>query len=204
MNKKLDEDDYETIDSQVEIFSEQISSNIYTAFIDKGIGEPSNYRRLFHILRNAGENDIVRLHINTHGGMLSTGIALMNAILGCRAKTIGIVDFEAISAGTLPIMACDDVIMMPGSYIMIHHASFGTPRQTVSQIRDYIGFTVEHLDEIIENIYEGFLTEEEIYDVIENNKELYIKAEEVEQRLKTRMEYFDKKYSEENLGENND
>ena len=200
--KTLDDEDIEIeTNDQAVVFSEPQLSYVHTAFIDKTIGEPSQYRKLFHILRNAGENDIVKIHINSLGGLLSTGVALMNAIYMCQATTLAIVDFEAVSAATLPVMACDKVIMMPGSYLMIHHAKFGSGMDTVSRVRDQIGFTTKYLDETITGIYEGFLTDDEIHNVIENSKELFFTAEEVEERLENRNKYFEKL---ENKGDESD
>ena len=197
-----DEDEYVVqSDTAFEIYGEQNISNTYTVTLDTAIKAPSEYRNLFQLLRNATDKDIIKFHINSPGGMLGTGIPLYNAILGTQAFTIAVVEFEASSAATLPVIACDKVFMMPGSYLMVHNASYGVPRMKVKDVRSYVDFSDNMLNEWVKDTYEGFLTEQELIDVMENGKDLFIRADEVQERLDRRLalleEEFDENSSEE-------
>lgn len=91
--------------------------------------------------------DEVEVHVNSPGGAVWDGIAIMNALKAHRAKVIMIVDGLAASAASIVVMAGDEVVMAEGSQMMVHQASGG-----VWGNADYIRDMAAILDKIDNNL----------------------------------------------------
>jgi ATP-dependent protease ClpP protease subunit len=64
----------------------------------------------------------VHLHINSPGGEVWEGLAIMNALRQHPARVVAVVDAIAASAASFVAMAADEVVMSLGSQMMIHDA----------------------------------------------------------------------------------
>lgn len=62
----------------------------------------------------------IHLRFNTPGGSVFDGMAIYNAIKQHKAKVIGHVDGLAASISSVILMACDEIRMGEGGFIMIH------------------------------------------------------------------------------------
>lgn len=194
--KNNSSDDFEYVmKDTLEVYKNQQVSTKYIVYIDEAIDGPSKYRNVFNVLAGAGPEDVVEFHINSIGGNLFTGLQLFNGILTTQARTVAIAEGIVASAATLPLLACDDVVIMSNSYIMVHAASWGESGD-VKSVRDSVHFHTKLLDKILRDVYDGFMSEEELDDVIENSKEYYMDADEVIQRLKVRQENLQKEVEE--------
>lgn len=69
--------------------------------------------------------DELELHINSPGGSVWDGLAIMNSLKAHRARVTAIVDGLAASAASIVAMGADVVVMAEGSQMMIHRASGG-------------------------------------------------------------------------------
>ena len=67
--------------------------------------------------------DTINLFVNSPGGSVFDGVAIMNALRRHPAQVIATVDGLAASAASFIIQAADEVIMGLGSELMIHDAS---------------------------------------------------------------------------------
>ncbi|MBC9006619.1 head maturation protease, ClpP-related, partial [Micromonospora aurantiaca (nom. illeg.)] len=65
----------------------------------------------------------IRVRINSPGGSVFDALAIHSALLHHQARIEVYVDGLAASAASVIAMAGDDLIMMPGSQLMIHDAS---------------------------------------------------------------------------------
>lgn len=72
---------------------------------------------------NAIDADQIELHLNSPGGNAWDGVAIYNTIRQHEATTTVYVDGMAASAASIVAMAGDQVIMSPGSQMMIHDPS---------------------------------------------------------------------------------
>lgn len=68
------------------------------------------------------KSSVVHLHVNSPGGDVFEARAMMAAIANHSAKFIGHVDGLAASAASDLIMACDEIEMTQGGFLMIHNA----------------------------------------------------------------------------------
>lgn len=71
------------------------------------------------------ELDVDTLYVRIHspGGHASDGVAISNLLRNHRAKVVVVVDGLAASAASVIAIAGDEVVMCPGSQMMLHDAS---------------------------------------------------------------------------------
>ncbi|MHA7145450.1 head maturation protease, ClpP-related [Arthrobacter sp. TmT3-37] len=67
--------------------------------------------------------ETINLYVNSPGGSVFDGTAIMNAIRRHKAHVVAIVDGLAASAASFIVQAADEVVMGFGSEMMIHDAS---------------------------------------------------------------------------------
>jgi membrane-bound serine protease (ClpP class) len=85
-------------------------------------GEVDDYRRdmlfsRFHKAEASGAK-IVILEIDTYGGLVTSGLDISRFLRGqSKVHTVAFIDNKAISAGSLIALACDEIVMSPGSVI---------------------------------------------------------------------------------------
>ncbi|NHA02027.1 hypothetical protein G5V59_26925 [Nocardioides sp. W3-2-3] len=64
--------------------------------------------------------------MHSPGGRASDGVAISNLLRNHRAKIVVVVDGLAASAASVIAIAGDEIVMCPGSQMMLHDASIGT------------------------------------------------------------------------------
>lgn len=68
------------------------------------------------------EADTLEVHINSPGGDVFDGIAIANVLRDHRARIVAVVDGLAASIASVIAVSADEVVMAPGSQMMIHDA----------------------------------------------------------------------------------
>ena len=114
--------------------------------------ESTDPNSLAQQLKEAGEKPLT-LHINSVGGDLFAGMSMYSLIKNYPGETTAIVDSICASAATLPMVACDKVVMQAPSTIMIHCAMMGTWGNKKELEKDIKA--LESLDNSIANAYEA-------------------------------------------------
>lgn len=76
-------------------------------------------------LNNVGDATTLHVYLNTPGGDVFEGRAIMALIQRFAGKTIAHIDSLCASAGTSIALACSEVEMSDGAFFMIHNASCG-------------------------------------------------------------------------------
>lgn len=74
-------------------------------------------------IAQAGDAKVLHVHINSPGGDVFEGRAIMAAINRFEGKTIAHIDSLCASAATSIALACNEVEMSDGAFFMIHNAS---------------------------------------------------------------------------------
>ncbi|HEV2612530.1 MAG TPA: head maturation protease, ClpP-related [Noviherbaspirillum sp.] len=74
-------------------------------------------------IAQAGDAATLHVHINSPGGDVFEGRAIMAALGRFSGKTIAHIDSLCASAATSIALACDEVEMSDGAFFMIHNAS---------------------------------------------------------------------------------
>lgn len=67
--------------------------------------------------------DEIELHINSPGGVIFDGWAIVNSLRSHKAKVVAVVDGLAASMASVIAVAADEVVMAPNSELMIHDVS---------------------------------------------------------------------------------
>lgn len=86
---------------------------------DWGIGA----LQVIDAMAQIGDVETLHVHINSPGGDVFEGRAIMAALGRFKGKTIAHVDSLCASAATSIALACDEVAMAEGAFFMIHNAS---------------------------------------------------------------------------------
>lgn len=166
-------------------------SSLHTFYLSGTIDEPGEYISWFEIMRNAGDNDVIQIHINSYGGDLFTAIQFLRAIADTQAHVICSVEGACMSAATMVFLAADTFEVSEHSIFMFHNYSGGTFGKGGEMI-DQIQHERKWSQHLMKRIYGEFLTEPEIASLLDN-KDLWMDGEEVLKRLAKRHEIFQKR-----------
>lgn len=74
-------------------------------------------------IAQAGDVKVLNVHINSPGGDVFEGRAIMAALSRFEGKTVAHIDSLCASAATSIALACNEVVMSDGAFFMIHNAS---------------------------------------------------------------------------------
>lgn len=160
---------------------------VYDFPINGDIGEVRKYEGLFDVLHNATENDVVRLHINTCGGLLNTAQQIGVEIERAACLVVAIVVGECSSAGTLIALSCHQVEYIdPDSEWLFHTMRYGT-HDIAPHVEAKVAHSKELMRRVAEKYYTGILTEEEIANLIRGDQ-LYFFGDEIKRRLDLKQE----------------
>lgn len=173
------------LSNNVHINAVTLTSTTHEVYLDMDIDDPHKYRNLISLLINAPETDRVHMYINSNGGNLDTAIAIINAMLVCRAEITGFIMGACHSAASIVSMYCHNVHVFDTAYMMIHTASFGNFGNTTT-VKTQTDFTVSQVEKLLEDAYNGFLSKDELKEV-KQGLELWYDSDEIRKRLKKRF-----------------
>lgn len=74
-------------------------------------------------IAQAGDAEVLHVYINSPGGDVFEGRAIMAALNRFKGKTVAHIDSLCASAATSIALACNEVEMTEGAFFMIHNAS---------------------------------------------------------------------------------
>jgi ATP-dependent protease ClpP protease subunit len=182
-------------ESEISYYLQEKTVTAARVFIDEDVISPRYYRPIVQHLLNTTEGDSIEFIINSGGGSLDGCYQLIEAIRLSSADVFCIITGAAHSAASMIAMSAHDVLVTDSAEMLIHCASYGSPRSKQSDIKSFVDFSTKQLDKLISTAYEGFLSEQEIKDV-QNGKELWLCADEIRERFESRAEYFKLKQQE--------
>ena len=165
-------------------------NSLHSFYLSGSIEEPSEYVAWFEIMRNAGENDVIQIHINSYGGDLFTAIQFLRAIADTPAHVICSVEGACMSAATMVFLAADTFEVSEHSMFMFHNYSSMTHGKG-GEMYDNIVHERKWSEHLLKRIYDGFLHNEEIASLLDN-KDIWMDGEEVLKRLTERQKKFEK------------
>lgn len=165
-------------------FSKPIAS-LHEFYINGVIKEPEEYVEVFDTIRHAGENDIVKVYINSYGGDLYTAIQFLRVLSDTQATTIASVEGACMSAATMIFMGCNNYEVTPHSVFMFHNYSggaFGKGGEMIDQLIHERKWS----EKLLADVYNGFLSESEIKAMLDN-KDIWMDGEEVVKRIENKI-----------------
>lgn len=183
MNKKFMNQLETKPEKMLEITTITNSYNLIDIYLtDSGVGGTSEHMDQIRAIQEAGEEDIIRVFcFNCIGGDANTIITILNAIANTPAHSICFLEGQNSSAGSMPFLVCDEVIIGEYASIMIHTVS-GRTGGTVSNTLAESKFSDKLFGKFLEDVYYGFLDDSELSQ-IRDGKELYFDSDEIRERL---------------------
>lgn len=160
----------------------------YHIRIDRDIEEPSRLQEEIVQIRQANENDIIHVYINSNGGYVSTLGSILSALEQSPASITCELELDAASAATFIFLSADNWIVSDNASMMIHEFQYGTSG-TSSNIKRQVDHQTRQCERMVRKYYKHFLSEEEIEDVLSGG-EIYLNADEIMERLEKRQELF--------------
>ena len=176
--------------NQPKAFINKPVASLHTFYLSGTIGEPNEYISWFEIMRNAGENDIIQIHINSYGGDLFTAIQFLRAIADSPAHVVCSVEGACMSAATMVFLCADSFEVSEHSIFMFHNYSGGTVGKGGEMI-DQLMHERKWSQHLLNRIYQDFLTPDEVASVLDN-RDIWMDGEQVLKRLQLRQEKFEK------------
>ena len=163
-----------------------LQKTFHHVWLNSEIESADKYVDVFDCLMQAGEGDVVAVHINSPGGDLDTALQLIDAIESTPATTVAFLEGQACSAGSMIAMACENVEVSEYAYMMIHTFNQGISGK-FSDIQSSTEFHRRWWKEVFEKLYADFCTPEEIERVLAGH-ELWLDADEILERFNHRKQ----------------
>lgn len=161
-------------------------ANVHEFYLSGEIKRAEEYIEWFDIIRNAGKNDVITVHINSYGGDLFTAIQMMRVLGECEGTVVTSVEGACMSAATMVFLCADGFEVSNHSMFMFHNYSGGTIGKG-GEMYDNIIHERKWSENLLREIYADFLTAEEVESIL-NNKDIWMDGEEVIKRLESRKE----------------
>lgn len=192
INNSRDEDDEDDFDGERYLGYAERTKVIaqVKVFLDEHIKPPKYYRKIVDKVISLDEEDLLIYYVQSIGGRMDGLISLIEANRQCPAEIYCVIMGECHSAASMFALSCPNISVSPSASMMIHYVSFGAGGKA-SDIKANIDHTLDFCSSYFRDIYEGFLTEDEITACIESGKELWLKSDEIVERLEKRKAYFD-------------
>lgn len=97
--------------------------------------------------------DEIELHINSPGGVIFDGWAIVNSLRNHRARVVAVVDGLAASMASVIAVSADELVMAPNSELMIHDVSGGI-WGNAAELTDFAEL-LDHFSDNIATLYAG-------------------------------------------------
>lgn len=180
-DKENEEYEYTTEQPEYIYYEQRITQKVNHYYLYGAIGEPQHYVGMVHHLLHATPGEKFHIHLNTHGGNLEAGVAIVNAILATKGHVVASLEAQAFSMGTILFLAAHEWIVYDNTQLMFHNYS-GETWGKGNEIVAHIAAQEKWHREITKNLYMPFLTEEEYERVLEG-ADLWFHPPEIRKRL---------------------
>ena len=186
-----DDDDFSRMTGRhLGYFEQTAVARKVTVYLDEEIREPSYYRATLNKIHNLGQNDELEIVVNTPGGRLDSAISIINAIKMTDANVTGIIDNQAISAGSLILLSCPNIFVAPNSTMMLHSYRTGVIGKSQEIIAD-IAFNDANIKKTMADVYFGFLNDKELGQLF-SGSDFWMDSAEIVKRLESRNKFLQK------------
>lgn len=161
-------------------FSKPIAQ-LHEFYLSGPVLDAEEYIEWFDTIRNARDSDTIRIYINSPGGDLYTTLQFLRVMSDSDATIVTSVEGACMSAATMIFLHGDRQEVTPHSLFMFHNYSAGTFGKG-GEMYDQLQFERKWSETFMTEVYEDFLTSEEISSML-NNKDIWMDSTEVVKRL---------------------
>ena len=169
-------------DTKPKMFFSKSIGQLHEFYLSGEITEPEDYVEWLDIIRSAGEQDTVKIYINSPGGNVDTAIQFMQVLKGTSAYVICSVEGACMSAATMIFLSADELEICDHALFMFHNYAGGAFGKG-GEIYDQIQFERAWSRKLLESVYREFLTPVEITQMLDN-KDIWLDSDEVRTRIK--------------------
>ena len=158
----------------------------HTFYLQGQVESPENYVEWFDTIRNASLNDHIMIHINSFGGNYATALQFRRVLMETEAMVTCSIEGECHSAATIVYLSADAFSVSEGSSMLCHDYQ-GIAAGTGSSMYRQIQHEKLSIDAFLTEIYNGFLTEDEIENMLQG-QDLWLTADEICERTEALIE----------------
>lgn len=172
---------------QFPISYEPHKTGTYNIYLFGAIESPSQFIGALEVMRNAGENDIVVIHLQSCGGSLDATDTLITGIRECAAPIVVRASGGCHSAASIILLEAEHFTLSENFSCLIHNGSTGSG----GKFSDYVSetkFTAKWMEKVLRNSYEGFLSATEIDDLVKGI-DIWLDTDDWMKRADARNEY---------------
>jgi ATP-dependent protease ClpP protease subunit len=173
---------FELEDTKPKMLYSKTVSQLHEFYISGDLTEPEDYVEWLEVIRSAGEQDTVKLYINSPGGNVDTAIQFMHVLKSTSAYVICSVEGACMSAATMIFLSADELEICDHALFMFHNYAGGALGKG-GELYDQIQFERAWSRKLLESVYYNFLTPAEITQMLEN-KDIWMDSDEVRRRVK--------------------
>lgn len=156
------------------------AAQLHEFYISGPIEEPLEYTEWFDTIRNAGEDDTIKIYINSGGGSVDTAVQFMHLLRTTPAFVVCAVEGACMSAATMIFLQGNALEICEHSLFMFHNYAGGAFGKG-GELYDQINFERSWSRRLLEDVYRDFLTAAEISQMLDN-KDIWMDGEEVKKR----------------------
>jgi len=185
MSHKKDHDEEEVKENEprpYNFYEQKMTARHLHYYISGHIEDPSKYTEMIHKIRSATVHDVVHIHLNTPGGMVSTGVQIISAVRASQGHVVTHLEGEACSMGALLFLSGDEMVVYDDSILMFHNYSGGAfgKGHEITAVVDAVN---KWYSKLTNTICTPFLTKAELVKIFDG-ADMWMLSDEVEKRLK--------------------
>ncbi|MEX3984253.1 ATP-dependent Clp protease proteolytic subunit [Paraburkholderia sp. EG287A] len=154
-------------------------------YLSSEIVLPVAYDELCHELRQMGEEDSVTMYINSPGGNLMGGLAIIQAMQDCPATIRTVLHPVALSVSALIFLSGDEYEVPSFGQLMLHHYADRIEGKG-HELRAEVDATEKWFESFSRDICRGFVTDAEMADLLAG-RDVWLLGEDIDIRI-LRME----------------
>lgn len=156
-------------------------------FTAQGIGTADEHLEELEAIRSSGPEDLIVVYFtDCGGGVVGTGMSLINALMETPAHTVAVLEGHNASMCSMIPLVFKEIIVTPYASMMLHSAA-GSNYGTIANLERQSTFFSKMFSDFMEDIYDGFVDPQELED-LRKGLEIYLSADEIEERLQRRAE----------------
>jgi len=165
--------------------------NVHEFYLSENIETSDEYIDWFDTIRHAGENDVVKIYINSYGGDMFTAIQFYRVLNETSATVMISVEGACMSAATMIFLCGEKFEVSEHSMFMFHNYSGGVVGKGGEMI-DQLQHERAWSEKLLREVYTDFLTEKEIVSMLDN-KDIWMDGDQVIKRLENMVKAGEKK-----------
>lgn len=150
-------------------------------YIYGDIEEFHDYGEIFTELEKANEKQNILIRVNSPGGAVDTGMAIINAIKDTSAHVVCSVEYPSFSMGALIALSGDFLICRPHTYLMFHDYNHAVQGKGTDLFKSNEAFNQYYKSIFIDTCH-PFLTLKEC-DAVLSGVDKYVHASEMHKRI---------------------